>query len=117
MPSPRWGEIWDVDFGVPLGHEQGKRRPALVVSSDWFNESRAELTIVVPLSKTIRSLGTHVRIDPPEGGVDVPSDIMCEHVRSISHARFDEQRGRVNPTTMDDVVKRLKVLFLLGASR
>jgi mRNA interferase MazF len=90
VPSPRWGEI---------------------------NESRAELTIVVPLSKTIRSLGTHVRIEPPEGGVEVPSDIVCEHVRSVSLARFDGQRGRANGNTMDDVVKRLKVLFLLGAGR
>ena len=106
-----------MDFGVPLGHEQGKRRPALVVSSDWFNESRAELTIVVPLSSTIRRLGTHVRIEPPEGGVEVPSDIMCEHVRSVSLTRFEEQRGRVDGTTMDDVVKRLKVLFLLGSGR
>ncbi len=34
MPAPRWGEVWDVDFGFPIGHEQDLKRPALVVSSE-----------------------------------------------------------------------------------
>lgn len=115
MPSPRWGEVWDVDFGVPGGHEQGKERPGLLISSDWFNQTRAELVIVLPLSSALRSLGTHVRIDPPEGGVDVASDIMCEHVRSIALERLLERRGKLEAATMNEVVKRLKVLLLLGA--
>jgi mRNA interferase MazF len=115
VPSPRWGEIWNVDFGVPLGHEQGKSRPALVVSSDWFNDSRAELLVVLPLSTTIRDLGMHYRVDPPEGGIDRPSDIMCEHVRSVSLVRFGSKRGEVTKGTMEEVLKRLKVLLLLGA--
>jgi mRNA interferase MazF len=117
VPGPRWSEVWDVDFGAPLGHEQGKRRPALVVSADWFNETRAELVIVAPLSSTIRPLGTHVRLDPPEGGVDAASDIMCEHIRSVSLDRLVVRRARVRERTMDEVLKRIKVLLLLGSRR
>ena len=114
--SPRWAEIWNVDFGVPIGHEQGKRRPALVVSSDWFNRTRAERVVLCPLSTTIRPIGTHVRIDPPEGGVDRPSDIMVEHVRSVALDRLTgpAPKGAVSDEVMDDVLKRLKVLVLLG---
>jgi mRNA interferase MazF len=113
---PRWGEIWEVDFGVPIGHEQGKRRPALVVSSDWFNRTRAELVVVCPLSTRLHEVGTHVRVDPPEGGLDTSSDVMIEHLRSVASERLvsDTPRGTLEAVTMEDVVKRLKVLMLLG---
>src|SRR5581483_12432816 len=83
MSAPRWAEVWDVDFGNPVGHEQGKQRPAVVVSADWFNETRAQLHFVVPISSTIRgNIGTHYRIDAPAGGPGGDSEAMCEHRRS-----------------------------------
>lgn len=115
MTAPRWGEVWDADFGVPVGHEQGRRRPTLVVSSDWFNRTRAGLVVVCPLSTTIRELGTHVRVEPPEGGLETPSDVMIEHLRAVSAERLvGGARGEVSEATMEDVVKRLKVLLFLG---
>jgi mRNA interferase MazF len=113
--SPKWSEVWDVDFGTPVGHEQAKQRPALVVSSDWFNETRAELHVVVPFSTSLRALGTHYQIDPPEGGLDAPSMALCEQVRAVSAERFATQRGKVEPQTMDEIMKRLKVLFFMGS--
>jgi mRNA interferase MazF len=112
---PRWGEVWDVDFGVPKGHQQGAHRPAVVVSSDWFNKTRAELHIVVPFSSTIRSVGTHLKVEPPEGGLDAVSDAMSEHIRSVSADRFTHKRGDLQPRTMEELMKRLKVLLLMGS--
>jgi mRNA interferase MazF len=117
MPSPRWGEVWNVDFGTPIGHEQGKERPAVIVSSDWFNETRAELHVVVPLSTKLRQLGTHLLVDPPEGGLDEQSDVMCAHIRAVSRARLLARRGQFEEATMVEVLKRLKVLLLLGSQR
>ncbi len=114
MSEPRWGEVWNVDFGVPEGHEQGAHRPAVVVSADWFNKTRAELHVVVPFSKQIRGIGTHLKIDPPDGGLDVASDAMCEHIRSVSTGRFASKRGSLDQTTMDELMKRVKVLLLMG---
>lgn len=112
--TPQWAQVWDVDFGTPKGHEQGSRRPALVVSSDWFNRTKAELHVVVPLSSRIRVMGTHLTIEPPEGGLDVPSDVMCEHIRAVSADRFITKRGELRDETMEELMKRLKVLLLLG---
>lgn len=112
MKSPRWAEVWDVDFGVPLGHEQGKKRPAVVVSANWFNETRAELHLVVPISSTLRGIGTHYRIDPPSGGLDAPSEAMCEHLRSVAADRFVSKRGSLSREQMDELAKRIKLLIL-----
>ncbi len=46
------GEIWLVDFGTPIGHEQGYQLPAMIVSADRMNTSTAGLVIVVPLTRT-----------------------------------------------------------------
>ncbi|MBA3734964.1 MAG: type II toxin-antitoxin system PemK/MazF family toxin [Actinobacteria bacterium] len=117
MAEPLWSQVWNVDFGVPVGHEQGARRPAIVVSADWFNESAAELHHVVPLSSTIRSLGTHFAIEPPEGGLDVRSDAMVEHLRAVSRERFLDQRGTLEAETMGEITNRVKVLLLLRNAR
>ena len=83
----RRGEIWLADFDPVLGHEQGRRRPALVISNDQFNNGPAERVVVVPLTTTERErMPLRVLIDPPEGGLRERSWALCEAVRSISTA-------------------------------
>ena len=47
------GEIWLVDFGVPIGSEAGYRRPAVVVQNDDFNESNIATCTVIPLTSNM----------------------------------------------------------------
>jgi len=112
MSTPHWGEIWDVDFGNPVGHERGRKRPAVVVTANWFNQTQAELHFVVPVSSTIRGIGTHYRINAPGGGLDIDSEAMCEHLRSVSRNRFVHKRGDLERTQMDEIAKRIKLLIL-----
>lgn len=93
--QPLRGEIWDVDLGVTKGREQAGLRPALVVSSDELNRSVRDLIVVLPISGTIRGFPTHVEIAPPEAGLDKPSAVMGEQIRSISRERFIRRRGVV----------------------
>ena len=92
--SAHRGEVWLVDFGEPVGREQSGRRPAVVVSADPLNESRAGVLIVIPTTTTPRGLPSHVEIDPVSSGLDEVSYAKCEDVKSISEqrliARLDE---------------------------
>lgn len=100
---PATGEIWDLELDPVTGHEQGGRRPALVVSSGAYNHMPNGLTIVVPLTGTERGLRIHLPIDPPEGGITKRSVIMCDQVRSVSQLRFRRRRGQVTTSTLDRV--------------
>jgi mRNA interferase MazF len=60
------GEIWYAKFDPVVGREQGGERPCLVFSDDRFNQSRAELVIVLPITRMERSIASHVRVTPPE---------------------------------------------------
>src|SRR5207302_5847205 len=69
MPNPSRGEIWRVDFEPVRGHEQGRVRPALIVSSDIYNHGPAGLVTVVPMTTKGRPIRSFLRVDPPEGGL------------------------------------------------
>ena len=86
--TPRRDEIWLVDFGVPVGREQSGRRPAVVVSADALDESRAGVLIVVPCTTARRGLPSHVELDPSASGLDEVSYAKCEDVKSVSEERF-----------------------------
>jgi mRNA-degrading endonuclease toxin of MazEF toxin-antitoxin module len=86
------------------------RRPAVVVSANWFNDTRAELHLVVPITSRTRPIGTHYLLRAPAGGLDVDSDAMCEHLRSVSTQRFVRNRGELEREHMDELIKRIRVL-------
>jgi mRNA interferase MazF len=107
-PQPRRGEVWDADLDPAVGHEQGKRRPVLVVSDDQFNAARNELCIVVALTRTDREHHLHVRVRPPEGGLSAPSVIQCEQIQVASYQRLIRRRGQVRAATLAAVEVRLR---------
>ena len=111
MTAPNRGEIWRVDFDPTRGHEQAGMRSALVVSTDIFNASPAEMVIVLPLTSTDRQVRTHVGINAPEGGIKRRSFIKCEDVRSVSRERLGKRWGTVSATTMIAVEDRLRILL------
>lgn len=110
-PAPARGDIWLADLNPVRGHEQAGRRPVLVVSVDPFNQSRADLVVVIPITTTLRNIPFHVVIHPPEGGLTNASALLCEAVRSISKDRLITRWDSVLPATMATVEDRLRVLM------
>ena len=104
--GPTRGEIWLVDLNPIRGHEQAGKRPCLIVSVDLFNQSPAELVIVLPISTKGKGIRTHVRIDPPEAGTRETCFIKCEDVRSISTERLIRRWGHVSSGTVQAVEDR-----------
>lgn len=106
-----------VDPESVVGHEQGGRRPFLVISVNQMNRSRSRLVIGVPLTTQDRSNDLHVRLDPPEGGLEKASFAMPEKVRSLSAERFGRRLGHASPDTVQAVAGRVGILIGLGHSR
>jgi mRNA interferase MazF len=48
--------VWWVDFGTPIGHEQGGVRPAVVVGSTTLCRFPIDMALVVPLTARDRGL-------------------------------------------------------------
>lgn len=109
--SFRRGDVWYVDLDPVRGREQGRTRPALIVSADTFNDGPAELVIVVPITTADRRIPTHIRIDPPEGGLTRRSFAKAEDIRSISTLRLQNRIGRVSDPTLRQIEDVLVILL------
>jgi mRNA interferase MazF len=110
--SARRGDIWLVDFGEPVGTEQSGRRPAVIISADRLNESRAGVVIVIPCTTRHRDLPSHVELDPRDSGLDEVSYAKCEDVKSISERRLIAKLGSAHEEAVHDMTRALG--FLLG---
>jgi mRNA interferase MazF len=109
------GDVWYVDLDPVRGREQGRTRPALIVSASIFNAGPAEMVIVIPITTTDRRIPTHIQIDPPEGGLTYRSFAKAEDIRSISKLRLQNRIGSVSAATLRQVEDALVILLDLGA--
>ncbi len=110
------GDVYIGDPEPVVGHEQGGR-PFLVVSIEQMNRSPANMAIAVPLTTTDRRNKLHVRVEPPEGGLEKVSFAMPEMVRSISSLRLRRRLGGASMDTVESVANRIGLLVGLGRSR
>lgn len=91
MPIRR-GEVYFVDLEPIIGHEQGGRRPVVVVSNDEVNR-RSLAVAVVPGTKRQRAVDpfpANVRVPADEAGLSHPTVFMAFQIRALDHGRFRE---------------------------
>ena len=112
-PTPRRAEVWTAALDPVRGHEQGGRRPCLVVSTNRFNQGPTELVVLVAITSRIRPIPLYVQIAPPEGGLQQPSAIMCDQIRTAARERLQRRLGQVTALTMAAVDSRLRDLLQL----
>lgn len=120
----RRGDIWLVDFGNPVGREQGFTRPSAVVSADEMNSMGIGLVYVIPATSkarirkaTGRVVPNHHAVEPsPENGLTTVTYFMCEQLRSIStdSDRLVRRLGRLTGEDMGEIERRLKWLLALS---
>lgn len=103
-PPIRPGAVWFVDFEPVRGHEQGKDRPALVVSSsDHLKLTRGGLVTVLPLT-TVQKPWRH-RVYVESGG----GWVITEQVRTVSAERF--RRPAPGNALTEDELSRVRTIL------
>lgn len=102
---PKQREIWLFDPDPVIGRELGyKPRPALIISNNIINQGPSNMVIIVPCTSKQKHVPSHIRIDPPNGGLELISFIVCEQIRSISKARLIKKYGIVDTRILKEVL-------------
>lgn len=102
MSKPiRRGEIYYADLSPVVGSEQGGVRPVLVIQNDVGNQHSPTI-IISPLSSHVKKLylPTHV-LAPIALGLQTPSVIMAEQIRTIDKQRLQSFVGVADPHLME----------------
>jgi mRNA interferase MazF len=113
---PQRGEVYLVNFDPTIGAEIQRTRPALVVQNDIANH-HSPITIVAAITSQFDDplYPTEVLIQPPEGGLTIPSVVLLNQIRSIDKRRLVRRLGVLTPATMAQVNRAL--LISLGLVR
>lgn len=99
-------EIWLIDLEPALGGEMNKLRPCVVVSPDEANQF-LHTVIVAPLTSTIRNYPSRVScIFKRKKG-----QIAIDQLRALDKSRFIKKAGRLDETTMKELLELIKVYF------
>jgi mRNA interferase MazF len=108
VTAARTGEVWLADLDPVVGHEQGGRRPVVIVSSDEFHILPIPMAIVVPLTGTDRGLITQPSVSSASAGLKRTSFARPEDVRAIDTRRLRQRLGAVSGAELGDVRKVLR---------
>ena len=78
---PKQRDIVFVDFDPTKGHEQTGIRPAVVISTDIFNQY-TKMVILCPITSNDKEFPTHYKLEDTK---KVHGSVLCEHVRSVDY--------------------------------
>ena len=109
------GDIWLVDFGVPMGSEAGYRRPAVVIQNDDFNESKIATSIVIPLTSNmlLAEYTPNVMIPKKDSGLTKDSVAVIPLVTTINKFAFIEKLSKMPDSYMKKICDGIKEVLEL----
>jgi mRNA interferase MazF len=103
--------VYWADPDPTRGREQAKPRPFAIVSVDQLNQAGLGLSLAVPLTRTDFGSPLHLSVRSPEGGLSEDGFAMPEQIRAISHERLSRRLGNLRPATLEELLKRCRVLL------
>ena len=104
----RTGEIWLARLDPTVGHEQGGRRPVVIVSSDGLHSLPINMAVVIPLTGRDRGLVTQPQISPERSGLSRPSFARPEDMRASDAVRLDRRLGVVSAAELAEIRKVMR---------
>jgi mRNA interferase MazF len=104
----RRGDIWWVQFDPVRGSEQGGTRPALVLQNDVGNRTSSTTIVAAITTRHRRAYPFQVAISSEESGLDRPSLILLDQLRTVDKTRLVRWAGRLSPERMLDVEQAIR---------
>ncbi len=104
---PEAGDIVFIDFDPQVGHEQAKRRPALVLTDQRYNRASG-LAVVCPLTSKRKPypFALPVEVDTVEGSV------LVDQLKSVDWAGRQAQfHSKAEPALLTKVRQYIAVLL------
>ena len=105
---PERGDVVWLDFDPVLGHEQGGRRPALILSSREYNLV-VKLAIVCPITSQVKGYPFEIEFKSKK----INGAILADHVRNIDWTkRKADKIDTVSEFVMNELQEHIKKLIL-----
>lgn len=105
---PDRGHVIWISLSPTAGHEQGGKRPVVVLSLGAYNK-RSGLLLACPITSRAKGYPFEVAIPP---GLPVRGVILADHLRSLDwSARPIEAIGRLSDDVVEETLARARALL------
>ena len=78
---PHQGDVVFLDFNPTKGHEQSVTRPAVVISTNIFNQ-KTKRAFLCPITSNNKEFPTHYKLEDTK---NIQGSVLCEHVKSVDY--------------------------------
>ena len=111
------GELWWVNLGMPFGSEPGYKRPVIIIQNDFFNSSRINTTIIVPLTTNLllAEAPGNVLITRNESKLSKDSVIVVSQIKVVDRQRLIEKISKIDRAIIEKV--EYGIMFILGLQK
>ena len=104
---PERGDIVWLNFNPQSGHEQGGKRPAIVISPKEYNE-KTGLGIFCPITSKVKNYPFEVKIENPK----ITGVILSDQIKSLDwKTRRIEFIFKESSKTVDEIINKMSVLL------
>ena len=100
------GEIRWADLNPARGHEQGGKRPVVIISHDIFNE-RSGTVIALAITGQPQRAGFPLTLDLESSQLPKRSWVKMSQVRTLSVERIGDVIDSVSPEQMEQLIQGL----------
>lgn len=105
---PERGDIVWINFSPNRGHEQGGRRPAVVLSKSAYNK-RTGLAVYCPITSKTKGYPFEIEIRTK----NINGAALADHIKNLdSHSRNVKFRGRLDIETVEKIASIAAGLLL-----
>lgn len=104
------GDMYYADLGRGIGSEQKGYRPVLIIQNNVGNKHSPTVIIAAITSRVgvKAKLPTHYFVNT-EGGLEAPSIVLLEQIRTIDKRRLDSYIGHLSDIHIDGIDKALAI--------
>jgi mRNA interferase MazF len=108
------GEIWWADYGIPYGSEPGYRRPVIILQNDFFNNSKINTTVVLPISSNLilADVPGNIFIEKRDFKLGKDSVALVSQIGVIDKERLIGKISKINRDLMEKIEN--SIMFVLG---
>lgn len=105
----RRGQIYYAKLDPIVGHEQGGRRPVLIIQNDIGNRF-APTVIIAALTTSLpdKAYPTEVRVPAGAGGLPKASAIRLDQIRTLDKRRLEQYIGQLDKAAMRQVDRAIE---------
>ena len=105
------GEIWYANLNPTQGSEQAGHRPIVIISGNLLN-THLEIVICCPLTTKIKNFKGNVVLTPNASNkLELPSEVLTFHVRSISKSRLTKKIGVISKEELQSTLTSLNEIL------